>query len=163
MIRSDDVFCGTASLTLPPPVLDVTRYCVLPGGTTIVTLPPPVLTWTSRGTWVKTISMSPPPVSALTWAAVMLVAWMLPPPVLIARSPDTRSAVTLPPPADRLTVPEMPSAVTLPPPVDTDTAVPPSTLTVPFIPQEPSGTEHAYPNASSFPVRRSVMCGRTRL
>src|SRR5579875_1075776 len=141
----DAVFCRTVSVTLPPSALATTWYWVPPGGTTTVTLPPLVLTRTSRGTRVKTISTSPPPVRTVTCAAVTAVARMFPPPVLRERSPAA------------------PSADTSPPPVDTDTAVPDGTLRVAFSPQFPKGMAQRYLNAATPAAELSVMCGRTRL
>src|SRR5215831_9371188 len=140
----DDELTGTDSVTFPPSVLAVTWYWVEPGGTMIVTFPPPVSTWMSRGTWVKTISMSPPPEWAVTRVEVIAVPWMFPPPVLMLRTPDTRSAVTSPPPVDSVTSPVVPTAVASPPPVDTDAAIRAGTLRVASRPQLPAGTMQLY-------------------
>src|SRR6516165_10270062 len=159
----DDVLRGTDSLTVPPPVFAVTWYWAEPGGTTIVTFPPPVSTWTSRGTWVNTISMSPPPEWAETWVAVIAVPWMVPPSVFRLRTPDTRSTVTSPPPVDSITLPVVPTAVASPPPVDTDAAIRAGTLRVASRPQLPAGTTQWYAMETPPDVWRVVRCGRMRL
>src|SRR5262249_48900805 len=159
----DDVLRGTDSVTVPPPVFAVTWYWAEPAGTMIVTSPPPVSTWTSRGTWVNTISMSPPLEWAVIWAAVIAVPWMLPPPVLRLRTPDTRSAVTSPPPVDSVTLPVVPTAVASPPPVDTDAAIRAGTLRVASRPQLPAGTMQRYPMATPPGMWRVLRSGRIRL
>ena len=72
---------GSESFTLPPAELAFTSYWVVPRGTMIVMLPPSLVTWMVPGTVVNSIWMSPPPVPAVTRAAVSAVPLMSPPPV----------------------------------------------------------------------------------